>query len=69
MYNHIADMKFVHRDYKGSIADRSRKFDIGMFRMKEDVTYSGKYIGQRSKTSLTKNLFLRLCSTYMSTRR
>nr|XP_016940285.2 CLIP domain-containing serine protease B15-like isoform X1 [Drosophila suzukii] len=40
MYNHIADMKFVHRDYKGSIADRSRKFDIGMFRMKEEVTYS-----------------------------
>ncbi|XP_037713690.1 venom protease-like [Drosophila subpulchrella] len=40
MYNLTVDMKFIHRDYKGSIVDKSRKFDIGMFRMKEEVTYS-----------------------------
>ncbi|XP_037715585.1 serine protease easter-like [Drosophila subpulchrella] len=33
-------MKFIHRDYKGIPTDRDRKFDIGMYRMEKEVTYS-----------------------------
>ncbi|XP_065719892.2 melanization protease 1-like isoform X2 [Drosophila suzukii] len=35
-YNYRADMKFTHRNYKGRLS----KFDIGMYRMEKEVTYS-----------------------------